>query len=159
MRNRLKVLIPVLVIALVAGIYFVYFKKEINPNQVKVSGNIEVTTVGVGFKVSGHVGQRLVDEGDSVKKGQIVANLETADLELEVANANAQLLAAQATLTQLLNGSRPQDVSVAQAVLRSAEADKQNAAVEYQRMKQLFIQGAVSEQDRDRSQTAYANAN
>ena len=159
MQKRLKILIPVLVIAVAASAYFLYFKKEINPNQVRVSGNIEVTTVGVGFKVAGHVNRRLVDEGETVKKGQIVAKLETADLELDVANAGAQLLAAQATLAQLANGSRPQDVSVAQAALRSAQADKQNAAVEYERMRRLFAQGAVSAQELDRSQTSFATAN
>lgn len=159
MKKRLKVLIPILVIILAMGGYFLYFKKQINPNQVKVSGNIEVTTVGVGFKVAGHVDRRLVDEGDSVKKGQIIANLETADLELDVANVHAQLLVAQATLAQLINGSRPQDISASQAALRSVKADQQNAEVEYRRMQQLFTHGAVSEQDRDRSKTAYAIAN
>ena len=158
MKKRLKILIPILVIAVAVSAYFLYFKKPIDPNQVKVSGNIEVTTVGVGFKIAGHVDRRLVDEGETVKKGQIVAKLETADLELDVANARAQLLAAQATLAQLANGSRPQDVSVAQAALRSAQADKQNAAVEYERMRRLFAQGAVSAQERDRSQTAFATA-
>ena len=159
MKKRLKVLIPVLIIVLAAGIYFLYFKKQVDPNQVKVSGNIEVTTVGVGFKIAGHVDRRLIDEGESIKRGQVIANLETADLELDVANANAQLLGAQATLMQLTNGSRPQDVSAAQAALRSAEADKQNAAVEYQRVQLLFAKSAVSAQDRDRSQTVYATAN
>ncbi|MDF2501023.1 MAG: hypothetical protein K0Q77_1737 [Anaerosporomusa subterranea] len=158
MKKRLRVLILLLVAILATGGYFLYQKKQANPNQVKVSGNIEVTTVGVGFKVAGHVDRRLVDEGDSVKKGQIIANLETADLELDVANANAQLLVAQVTLGQLMNGSRSQDVSAAQAALRSVEADKQNAAMEYRRMQQLFMQSAVSAQDRDRSQTAYAMA-
>ena len=113
----------------------------------------------MGFKIAGHVDRRLVDEGETVKKGQIVAKLETADLELDVANARAQLLAAQATFAQLANGSRPQDVSVAQAALRSAQADKQNAAVEYERMRRLFAQGAVSAQELDRSQTSFATAN
>jgi len=156
MGKRARVIIFLLIVFLVAGGYFFYSKKPTNPNAVKVSGNIEVTTVGVGFKVAGHVTQRFVDEGDSVKKGQTIASLETADLALDAANANAQLLAAQITLAQLLNGSRSQDVSAAQAALRSVEADRQNAAVEYRRMQQLFIQGAVSEQERDRSQTAYA---
>ena len=120
MQKRLKILIPVLIITVAASAYFLYFKKPINLNQVKVSGNIEVTTVGVGFKIAGHVDRRLVDEGESVKKGQSVAKLETADLELDVANAKAQLLATQATLAQLTNGSRPQDVSAARAVVRSA---------------------------------------
>jgi len=159
MKKRSRVLILLLVIVLATGGYFFYFKKQVNPNQVKVSGNIEVTTVGVGFKVAGHVDRRLVDEGDSVKKGQVIANLETADLEIDVANANAQLLAAKVTLAQLMNGSRSQDVSASQAAMRIAEADKQNAAAEYGRMQQLFTQSAVSVQDRDRSQTAYATAN
>lgn len=158
MNKRKKVLIFVLIIALAASGYFLYFKKQVDPNQVKVSGNIETTTVGVGFKIAGHVVQRLVEEGDSIKKGQPIAKLETADLELEVANAKAQLLASQATLAQLTNGSRPQDVSAARATLRSAEADKNNAAAEYRRTQQLFAQNAISTQDRDRSQTAYATA-
>ncbi len=158
MKKRVRILIPVLVIALAVGGYSLYTKKQVDPNQVKVSGNIETTTVGTGFKIAGHVARRMVDEGDSVKKGQLVASLETADLELDVANAKAQLLAAQATLAQLTNGSRPQDISAAQAALRSAEADRQNAAAEYRRMQQLFAQSAVSAQDRDRSQTAFATA-
>ena len=158
MKKRAKILIPVLIIALVAGGYMIYSKKQINPNQIKVSGNIETTTVGVGFKISGHVTQRMIDEGDSVKKGQVIASLETTDLELAAANAKAQLLAAQATLSQLTNGSRPQDVSAAQAAVRSAEADKQNAAAEDQRMQQLFADSAVSAQDRDRVRTAYKMA-
>lgn len=158
MKKRVRILIPILVIALAVGGYSLYTKKQIDPNQVKVSGNIETTTVGTGFKIAGHVAQRMVDEGESVKKGQLIAGLETADLELDAANAKAQLLAAQATLTQLTNGSRPQDVSAAQAASRSAEADRQNAAAEYRRMQQLFAQSAVSAQDRDRSQTAYTTA-
>ncbi len=159
MKKRLKVLVPILVICLLAaGVYSVYFKKQIDPNVIKVSGNIEATTVGTGFKIAGHVAQRLVDEGASIKKGQIIAKLETADLELDVANADAQLAAAHAALAQLTNGSRIQDVSAAQAGLRSAEADKQNAVVEYRRMQQLFSQGAISAQERDRSQTMYETA-
>ena len=158
MQKRLRVMILVLFAILAIAGYFFLFKKQVDTNQIKVSGNIEVTSVGVGFKIPGHVAQRLVDEGESVRKGQVIARLETTDLELDVANANAQLLAAQATLTQLTNGSRPQDVSAARAGLRSAEADKQNAAAEYRRIQQLYAQNAVSAQEKDRSQTAYARA-
>ncbi|MBP1765351.1 MAG: secretion protein HlyD family protein [Firmicutes bacterium] len=159
MKKRVKVLVPIFIfLVLAAGVYSLYFKKQVDPNIIKVSGNIEATTVGSGFKIAGNVIQRLVDEGETVKKGQVIAKLETADLELDVANANAQLAAAQATLAQLTNGSRIQDVSAAQAGLRSAEADKKNAAAEYSRMQQLFSQGAISAQERDRSQTMYATA-
>lgn len=158
MDKRKKVLILVLIVAVAVMGYFFFIKKQPNANQIKVSGNIETTTVGVGFKVAGQVIQRSVEEGDSVKKGQPIAKLETADLELEVANTRAQLLVAQTGLAQLLNGSRPQDIAAARATAGGAEADKNNAAAEYRRAQSLFEQNAISTQDRDRSQTAYATA-
>lgn len=158
MKKRLKLLIPVLIIAVGVAAYTLYSQRKVDPNQIKVSGNIETTTVGAGFKIPGQVLRRMVDEGESVKKGQVIASLETADLELDVANAKIQLLAAQVIASQLANGSRPQDVSAAQAAARSAEADKQNAAAEYRRMRELFANSAVSAQERDRSLTAYRMA-
>ena len=158
MKKRVKILVPIIVLALIAGGYLFYAKRQINPNQIQVSGNIETTTVATGFKIAGHVAQRMVDEGESVQKGQLIASLETADIQLEVANAKAQLLAAQVTFSRLSNGARSQEILAAQAAERSAEADKQNAAVEYQRMQQLFIDSAISAQDRDRSRTAYKMA-
>ena len=156
MEKKFKVLIPVLIILIAAGAYFLLTRKQADPNLIKVSGNIETTTVGVGFKVAGHVLDRPVDEGDRVKKGQLIANLETADLQLDVAKAKAQLLASEATLTQLMNGSRQQDVSAAKAAFNSALADKQNAEAEYRRSEELFAQGAISAQSRERVQTTYA---
>ena len=158
MKKRLKLLIPVLIIAVGVAAYTLYSQRKVDPNQIKVSGNIETTTVGAGFKIPGQVLRRMVDEGESVKKGQVIASLETADLELDVANAKIQLLAAQVIASQLANGSRPQDVSAAQAAARSAEADKQNAAAEYRRMRELFANSAVSAQEMDRSLTAYRMA-
>lgn len=158
MKKRLKLLIPVLIIAVGVVGHTLYSQRKADPYRIKVSGNIETTTVGPGFKIPGQVLRRMVDEGESVKKGQVIASLETADLELDVANAKTQLLAAQVIASQLANGSRPQDVSAAQAAARSAEADKQNAAAEYRRMRELFANSAVSAQERDRSLTAYRMA-
>lgn len=158
MKTKVKLPILFLIVVLVASGYMIYPKKQVNPSQIQVSGNIETTTVARGFKIAGHVAQRMVDEGEAVKKGQVIASLETADIQLEVANAKAQLLAAQAAFSQLANGARSQDILAAQAAEQSAKADKQNAAVEYQRMQQLFADSAVSAQDRDRSRTAYKMA-
>ena len=158
MKKRWKLLIPVLIIAVGVAGHTIYSQRKVDPHRIKVSGNIETTMVGAGFKIPGQVLRRMVDEGESVKKGQVIASLETADLELDVANAKTQLLAAQVIASQLANGSRPQDVSAAQAASRSAEADKQNAAAEYRRMRELFANSAVSAQERDRSLTAYRMA-
>lgn len=158
MKQRVKILIILLIITVSAGGYFFYFKKPAHVSQIRVSGNIEVTTVGVGFKIPGHVAKRLVNEGETVRKGQLVAILETADLELAVAEAQAQLMAARASLSELKNGSRRQEVLAAQAVVRRMEADTNNAGADDQRLQALFAMNAVSAQERERARTLYLMA-
>ena len=45
-----------------------------------VSGNIELTEVNIAFKTSGRLIERTVDEGDPVKKGQVIARLDRDQL-------------------------------------------------------------------------------
>src|SRR5438270_11081171 len=45
-------------------------------NNIRISGNIELTQVNIAFKISGRLIERAVDEGDAVKKGMIVARLD-----------------------------------------------------------------------------------
>lgn len=129
MQKRQKIVVLILVLAAAFGVYHFYGKKPLDANHIRVSGNIETTTVGVAFKIPGHVAARLVNEGDVVRQGQSVAQLETADLALAKAQAQAELAAAEANLAELQNGSRRQEVLAAQAVVRRAAADKDNAAV------------------------------
>jgi HlyD family secretion protein len=63
MEKKFKVLIPVLIILIAAGAYFLLTRKQADPNLIKVSGNIETTTVGVGFKVAG-----MCSSGRSMKE-------------------------------------------------------------------------------------------
>ena len=158
MRKELKVLIPLIICVIVGITYYVFMQKTTDLKKLMVSGNIEVTTVNAGFKLAGRVAERLVEEGGRVQQGDLLATLDTVDLQLNVANAAAKVGAAQAALNQLKNGSRIQDVNAAQAALRSARADEGNAKTNYQRIAQLFYQQAVSAQTRDQSETAYAMA-
>ena len=63
--------------------------------------------MGISFKIPGHVVERLVDEGDLVKRGQPIAVLDTSDLEAQAAMRRAELESARAALAELLAGSRP----------------------------------------------------
>lgn len=158
LNKRRKVVVLLLVAAVAFGVYRFYGKKPADATQLRVSGNIETTTVGVGFKIPGHVTARLVSEGDVIRQGQAVAQLETADLTLAVAQARAERAAAAANLAELRHGSRQQEVAAAQAVVRRAAADKDNAAVENQRMQALYAMAAIPARERDRADTAYADA-
>jgi len=90
--------------------------------EVAVSGNIEITDARLGFKVPGLLVERAVDEGEAVQAGQLIARLDSSDLEKEVALREAEVRAAQAQLDELLAGTRPEEIAQAEAAVRKAEA-------------------------------------
>jgi HlyD family secretion protein len=105
MKKRIAfVILPVLVFA---GAYVLISKRSgKNPaNSVAVSGNIELTEVNIAFKTAGKLIERAVDEGDVVKKGQVIARLDQDQLlalrDRETASLNsalAQLAQAETSL-------------------------------------------------------------
>ncbi|MBP7864802.1 MAG: efflux RND transporter periplasmic adaptor subunit [Acidobacteria bacterium] len=148
---------------------------------IRVSGNIEITDAELGFKLAGRVLERPVDEGELVKAGQLIARLESADIEREVAAKKADVALAAAALAELEAGSRPeeiaqaaaaaaqarsavadlsagprpQEIESARAVVKSAEADAEKAALDFSRMKDLYEKSnVVSRNDFDVARTA-----
>jgi HlyD family secretion protein len=69
-------------------------------NRIEASGTIETTEVDVSFQVAGKVQERLVQEGDRVVRGQIVARLDLQPLQESLERARAQLEAAKLALHQ-----------------------------------------------------------
>ncbi len=92
--------------------------------QVAGSGSIAaIQTLNLAFQSNGTVSKVAVKEGDSVTAGQILAQLDTRDLELSVAIAQVQLESAKAKLAQTRDGDiLPSEISAQQAMITSAEA-------------------------------------
>jgi HlyD family secretion protein len=76
----------------------------------------------LSFSMSGAVDEVLVDEGAEVQEGQLLAQLDNTDLKLAVAQAQAGLATAQATLAQVKASPRPEELAVARAGLAAAQA-------------------------------------
>lgn len=89
--------------------------------------------------------QVLVEEGDVVKKGQLLAKLDDATLQAQVAAARARASSATAALAKMRQPSRPQDLAQAEAALAQAEANVTAAMDTYRRFQQLKAEGGVSE--------------
>ncbi|MBI9082605.1 MAG: efflux RND transporter periplasmic adaptor subunit [Desulfobacterales bacterium] len=119
MKKRLILLAAAAAVAGV-GIWGVFFRAPADPGQIRLSGNIEVTQVDLAFKLAGRLKDRLVDEGDRVRRGQAVARLDAADYRLEAARAEADLAYAEAVLAELEAGSRPEEIARSRARMTQA---------------------------------------
>src|SRR6185295_10694035 len=98
--NKRVIIIGVLaVLGVAAALAYRNFHKQPD-NLIRISGNIELTQVNVAFKVSGRLIERAVDEGESVKKGMVVARLDREQLLRQRDSAMAALAQAQSQLSQ-----------------------------------------------------------
>ena len=114
--------------------------------MLRVSGNIEITDAEVSFKIAGRVVERSVSEGESVKAEQAVARLDTSELGQEVGLRSAEVRAAEASLAELVTGSRPEEIAQSEAVVRRMQADVARARADFKRLKKLYEQDNVSGQ-------------
>lgn len=99
MKKRIIVIVAVLVVAGVAAYAFWGFGRRPD-GPIVISGNIELTEVNIAFKTAGRLIERNVDEGDNVKKGQLLARLDRDQLVAERAREVAALEAAGTEVAQ-----------------------------------------------------------
>jgi len=152
MNNRLKFVIPVLIVAAIA---FALTRGETtDAGSLAASGTVEATTADLGFQLPGRLEQLAVAEGDVVQTGQSLARLDTRELEAVISAARAQVLAAEARLDEMRSGARPQELAGADAATRAATERATNARRELERAQTLFAGGAVSRQLLDQAATA-----
>ena len=139
------------VLTLAVGGY-VYWKQMVaaqTPEGLEsANGRIEVTRVDIASKLAGRVAQVRVKEGDTVQKGELIAELDTAELEAQFAAAKAAVQRAIATIAR----------AEADIAIRKAEYDL--AEVETQRATHLeqTSAGTKAELDRRRAQSLVSAA-
>ncbi len=124
-QKFLAVLVAVSIVASAAAC-----REKPPADRVRVSGQVEATDVQVAAQVGGRLVELRVDEGDRVKTGDLVARLDTADAELALARAKANLGQADAQLRLLVAGARVEDIRQAEAQVAASETDVRVADVE-----------------------------
>src|SRR5262249_44164596 len=92
--------------------------------EIAAPGRVEAMTeeINVGSELSGRLDRVLVDEGDHVAAGQVLATLDSSEYRARLASAEARLAIARAEYERLVNGSRPQERREAQAARPQAAA-------------------------------------
>lgn len=127
----------------------------------------EVTAVGtiwprekadVGAKISAQIKQMSLLKNKVVKAGEVIAVLESRDLQAQRAEAVAALNEARANENSLVTGTIPKTNAEDQKALLDARAKVNNARATYERRRTLFERGGISKKELEASQLELTTA-
>jgi HlyD family secretion protein len=121
--------------------------------SLKVYGNIDIRDVALAFTEQERIVEILVEEGQQVEKGQLLARQRTNRLEAAVAELQARIAGQQQVVNRLEAGNRPQEIEQARAEVEAARVRVDNVRQILSRLRKTSGSGATSIQDLDDSKS------
>jgi len=129
-----------------------------NHHLIESTGTIEATEVDIRSEASGKILTLYFDEGNWVKKGEVLAEIDHEKLDIELAQAKARLAEAEAQLTLLIKGLRDKEVERAREAFLESKVLLKDSRREYKRIQKLSDEGVVDLGSRDKAEAAYEAA-
>ncbi|MDR3435368.1 secretion protein HlyD [Telmatospirillum sp.] len=117
-------------------------------------GNVDIRQVQLGFRVGGRIAEALVDEGDTIEAGMVLARLDPQPYQDTLHSAEAQLRERKATRDKLVAGPRVAEIAQARAVYAEQQANLVNARKDFEKARNLLPSGAVSQSIFDQATAA-----
>lgn len=150
------------IVVLAVSAWLIYRGRNKDEGIASGNGRIEATEIDVAAKIAGRVRQILVDEGDYVTAGQIVAYIDTDTLEAQRREAEARLQQAKSDIATARSqmAQRESEKAAAQAAVVEREAELEVANKSLARSSTLAAEGAMSyqQEDDDRARVQSAGA-
>jgi HlyD family secretion protein len=144
-----KIILPVIIVAALATAAAIAWWRQNNSSplmELVLYGNADIRQVELAFNASERIEEMRVREGERVKKGQLLATLDTQSLSQNVDQRAAQAAAQEQVLARLEAGSRPEEIRKAKADVEAARVAADNAERTYARIKALVARQFVAEQ-------------
>jgi HlyD family secretion protein len=152
MRGAILLVLLGLAFAAGAGAWWVAHRQG-PARELVLEGNVDLRQVELAFQNNERIAAVLVQEGDRVDRGQLLARLDVGRLDPQVARVEADVMAQRQIFERLKAGSRPEEIAQARANVESTKADATNARRQHDRLKDLS-RGAVSLQDLENAKAA-----
>lgn len=95
-----------------------------NDKEHKFYGNVDIRTVSLAFRVSGRLESINFDEGQKVKKGQVIAQLDDAPYKEYLNQIDAQISMQKAKIAKLEKGFRVEEIEKSKAQLQQAKVER-----------------------------------
>lgn len=153
MRGAALVVLAGLVLA---GVIFWLLRQEKTGDRLlTLYGNIDIREIAVAFNDNGPVTRMLVQEGDRVHKGELIAEMDDRRYVAALDQAEGQMRNQEQVLARLVAGSRPEEIAQAKATMEALSITYQNDEVIYRRAETLLGTGAGTTKDRDDTKAAF----
>lgn len=159
-KSHVAVLIGLVLLGSAVAYWWLNRDKD-DAQHIVLYGNVDIRQVSLAFETAGRIKNMTVQEGDRVKKDQVLAHLNTESLSIQAQQADAQLQVQQQTLNEQAAGNRPEEIAQAKAQVGSAKAQLENADKQYQRLAVLnnsSLGQAVSKQEVDAAKSTMKTA-
>lgn len=158
MKTAGKVILGFAVLLVIAIGGVVYFHRSVpaedySDQPLEISGSVEVKNVDVNVKVPGKLEKIMVEEGDQVEAGQVIATLEAQNIEAKSNLTLAAIEAATAQYQKARNGARPQQVKQAKNLVEQAKVACDFTETTYNRLAGLYKEGVLPRQKLDQART------
>lgn len=129
-RNKRILLLALLAGAILAGLLAARFWPQADDGGLYASGTVEATEARLGFQAAGRIEAIRVREGDAVKEGEVLARLDTREIEARLAQARAQVQAARARLADARREHQRNTALLAGNAIGREAFDKSRLAVD-----------------------------
>ena len=126
--------------------------------ETRFYGNVDVRTVSLAFRVSGRLDQINFDEGEKVKKGDVIARLDDDIYKENLNQIEASIAMQKAKVAKLEKGYRVEEIKKGEAKLLQSGVERDRLKKEFNRVSKLFKENSISEQEYDNAKAAYEQA-
>ncbi len=124
-------------------------------NLITASGTIESVDVTVSSKLSGQIKKIPIKEGDKVKSGDLLVEIDHDLLDIQLRQAEARVEQADAQLNLLLSGARKEDIEVAEQSLKQAKINLDQAKDDKDRYTSLYETRTITKKQYDDAVARY----
>jgi HlyD family secretion protein len=144
------IILVVFVSAVIMGVrWFLQTEGNQSASELKIYGNIDIRKVDLAFNEQERIAKVLVEEGDRVTEGQVLALQHTNRLEAQIREIEAKIASQQEVVKRLEAGTRRQVIEQARAEVVAARARLKNTRQSFERIKKMSRARATSRQALD----------
>jgi len=155
LNKKILLIVPAAII-LISAIYLIVNASK--PEEKFVTGLVEIKEIDVASKVPGRIDSLFVTEGSIVKKGDILAKLESREMDAKLEQTFGQMEAAKYKYEMALNGARPEEKEAVEKLYHQAKHQYDLAEKTWKRMSNLYADSLISAQEKDQYEFQYKAA-